>query len=91
MFPPSPQTLRDGRVFLLSLFPQPARTPLLRDALKTVGRDIQKMHAFVRFRLVATDGATGRKQLVALFEPECRSRYPPRSHQTTRNWIPSSH
>lgn len=39
---------------------------------KTVGRDIHKMHAFVRFRLVATDEATGREQFVAWFEPEHR-------------------
>ena len=37
---------------------------------KAIGRDIHKMHAFVRFRLVATDEATGREQFVAWFEPE---------------------
>lgn len=37
---------------------------------KAVGRDIHKMHAFVRFRLIATDEATGREQFVAWFEPE---------------------
>jgi DNA polymerase len=39
---------------------------------KAVGRDIHKMHAFVRFRLVAADEATGREQFVAWFEPEHR-------------------
>jgi DNA polymerase len=39
---------------------------------KAVGRDIHKMHAFVRFRLVGTDEATGREQFVAWFEPEHR-------------------
>jgi DNA polymerase len=39
---------------------------------KAIGRDIHKMHAFVRFRLVATDEATGREQFVAWFEPEYR-------------------
>ena len=39
---------------------------------KTIGRDIHKMHAFVRFRLVGTDEATGREQFVAWFEPEHR-------------------
>jgi probable DNA metabolism protein len=39
---------------------------------KAVGRDIHKMHAFVRFRLVGTDGASGREQFVSWFEPEYR-------------------
>ena len=39
---------------------------------KAIGRDIHKMHAFVRFRLVATNEATGREQFVAWFEPEYR-------------------
>ena len=39
---------------------------------KAVGRDIHKMHAFVRFRLVGTDVASGREQFVAWFEPEHR-------------------
>ena len=44
----------------------------LQDWSKAVGRDIHKMHAFVRFRLVGTDAATGREQFVAWFEPEHR-------------------
>lgn len=39
---------------------------------KAVGRDIHKMHAFVRFRLVGTCETTGREQFVAWFEPEYR-------------------
>ncbi|MBL9116763.1 MAG: TIGR03915 family putative DNA repair protein [Verrucomicrobiaceae bacterium] len=39
---------------------------------KAVGRDIHKMHAFVRFRLIGTDEPTGREQFVAWFEPEHR-------------------
>ncbi len=39
---------------------------------KAVGRDIHKMHAFVRFRLVGTDDASGREQFIAWFEPEHR-------------------
>ncbi|WP_395731354.1 TIGR03915 family putative DNA repair protein [Prosthecobacter sp.] len=44
----------------------------LQDWSKAVGRDIHKMHAFVRFRLVGTDATTGREQFVAWFEPEHR-------------------
>lgn len=44
----------------------------LQDWCKAVGRDIHKMHAFVRFRLVGTDATTGREQFVAWFEPEHR-------------------
>ncbi len=39
---------------------------------KAIGRDIHKMHAFVRFRLVGKDETTGREQFVAWFEPEHR-------------------
>jgi DNA polymerase len=44
----------------------------VQDWCKAVGRDIHKMHAFVRFRFVGTDEATGREQFVAWFEPEYR-------------------
>jgi len=44
----------------------------LQQWAKAVGRDIHKMHAFVRFRLVGTDPASGREQFVAWFEPEHR-------------------
>ncbi|MEN3942333.1 TIGR03915 family putative DNA repair protein [Prosthecobacter sp. SYSU 5D2] len=39
---------------------------------KAIGRDIHKMHAFVRFRLIGQDDTTGREQFVAWFEPEHR-------------------
>ena len=39
---------------------------------KAVGRDIHKMHAFVRFRLVGVNADTGREQFVAWFEPDYR-------------------
>jgi len=39
---------------------------------KAVGRDIHKMHAFVRFRLVGVNEQNGREQFVAWFEPEYR-------------------
>jgi DNA polymerase len=44
----------------------------LQQWCKAIGRDIHKMHAFVRFRLVGRDEATGREQFVAWFEPEHR-------------------
>lgn len=44
----------------------------MQEWCKAVGRDIHKMHAFVRFRLVGVDAATGREQFVAWFEPEHR-------------------
>ena len=39
---------------------------------KAVSRDIHKMHAFVRFRLVGVNEQSGREQFVAWFEPEYR-------------------
>ena len=39
---------------------------------KAVSREIHKLHAFVRFRLVGKDETTGREQFVAWFEPEHR-------------------
>ncbi|TDU66088.1 DNA polymerase [Prosthecobacter fusiformis] len=36
---------------------------------KAIGRDIHKMHAFVRFRLIGQDEESGREQFVAWFEP----------------------
>lgn len=37
---------------------------------KAVGREIHKMHAFVRFKLVATDSESGRERYAAWFEPD---------------------
>lgn len=39
---------------------------------KAVGRDIHKMHAFVRFRCIGLDETTGREEFVAWFEPMYR-------------------
>lgn len=39
---------------------------------KAIGRDIHKMHAFVRFRLTGIDEETGRENFVSWFEPEHR-------------------
>jgi uracil-DNA glycosylase len=39
---------------------------------KAIGRDIHKMHAFVRFRLLGVDESSGREQFIAWFEPEHR-------------------
>ncbi len=39
---------------------------------KAVGREVHHMHAYVRFRLVGRDEATGREQFMAWFEPEFR-------------------
>lgn len=44
----------------------------LQNWCKAIGRDIHKMHAFVRFRLVGTDEVSGREQFVAWFEPDHR-------------------
>lgn len=61
-------TLGDER-HLLSIATDPD-VRQLQDWCKAVGRDIHKMHAFVRFRLVATDATTQREQYVAWFEPD---------------------
>jgi len=37
---------------------------------KNVSREIHKMHAFVRFKLVATDTESGRERYAAWFEPD---------------------
>lgn len=60
-----------GERHLLAL-PTDGDVRLLQQWCKAVGRDIHKMHAFVRFRLVGQDTSTGREQFVAWFEPEFR-------------------
>lgn len=47
-------------------------TRLCHGWTRAVGRDIHKMHAFVRFRLVGVDADTRREQFVAWYEPEFR-------------------
>ena len=51
----------------ISSDPDIARAAMMR---KSVSREIHKMHAFVRFRLVHTDEESGREQYAAWFEPE---------------------
>lgn len=58
-----------GEKHLLSMATDPD-VRLMQDWCKAVGRDIHKMHAFVRFRLVSMDANTGREQFVAWFEPD---------------------
>ncbi len=60
-----------GERHLLSI-PTDRDVRTVQEWCKAVGRDIHKMHAFVRFRLVGTDEAKGREQFVAWFEPEHR-------------------
>jgi probable DNA metabolism protein len=62
---------RGGERHLLSI-PTDRDVRTVQEWCNAVGRDIHKMHAFVRFRLVGTDEATGREQFVAWFEPEYR-------------------
>jgi DNA polymerase len=62
---------RGGERHLLELATDPD-VRLARLWCKAVGRDVHKMHAFVRFRLVGKDGQSGREQFVAWFEPEHR-------------------
>ncbi len=61
----------DGERHLLAVATDPD-VRQLQQWCKAISRDIHKMHAFVRFRLVGRDEATGREQFVAWFEPEHR-------------------
>ena len=63
-------TRDDGR-HLLSL-PTDPDVRLIQSWCKAVGRDIHKMHAFVRFRLTGRDEESGREQFVAWYEPNYR-------------------
>ncbi|GAA5136621.1 hypothetical protein GCM10023213_11970 [Prosthecobacter algae] len=60
-----------GERHLLHL-PSDPDTRLCQVWAKAIGRDIHKMHAFVRFRLIGQDEQTGREQFVAWFEPTYR-------------------
>ena len=60
-----------GERHLLSL-PTDRDVHQLQQWQKTINRDVHKMHAFVRFRLVGKDEASNREQFVAWFEPEHR-------------------
>jgi uracil-DNA glycosylase len=57
-----------GERHLLTL-PTDADVRRAEEWAKPVRREIHKMHAFVRFRLIGHDQATGREQFVAWFEP----------------------
>jgi uracil-DNA glycosylase len=59
----------DGQRHLLNMATDPD-IRRLQDWLKAVGRDIHKMHAFVRFRQVGVDEVSQREQFVAWFEPD---------------------
>lgn len=60
-----------GQRHLLGM-PSDADTNQCQRWAKAVGREIHKMHAYVRFRLVGVSEETGREQFVAWFEPEFR-------------------
>lgn len=62
---------RDGERHLLGL-PTDREVNQLGQWRKAVGRDLHKMHAFVRFRLVSSDEVGQREQFVAWFEPDYR-------------------
>ena len=62
---------RGGERHLLSV-PTDRDVRQLEQWRKAVGRDIHKMHAFVRFRLVGNDEVREQEQFVAWFEPEYR-------------------
>ena len=62
---------RGGQRHLLGMPSDPDTNQCQRWA-KAVGREIHKMHAYVRFRLVGTCEESGREQFVAWFEPEFR-------------------
>ena len=64
--------LTHGNERHLLALPTDRDTRLLQQWCKAIGRDIHKMHAFVRFRLVGKDEITEREQFVAWFEPEHR-------------------
>lgn len=60
-----------GQRHLLAM-PSDADTRQCQMWAKAVGREIHKMHAYVRFRLVGADDTTGREQFIAWFEPGFR-------------------
>jgi DNA polymerase len=61
--------IRGGERNLLAIAsdPEMARARMME---KNVRREVHKMHAFVRFKLIDTDETTGRERYVAWFEPE---------------------
>jgi uracil-DNA glycosylase len=61
--------VRGGERHLLEIASDPD-IAAARTMEKNVRREIHKMHAFVRFRLMETDAATGRERYAAWFEPD---------------------
>ncbi|MEP2777122.1 MAG: UdgX family uracil-DNA binding protein [Luteolibacter sp.] len=61
--------VKDGERSLCEISSDPdiAKALMMR---KNVSREIHKMHAFVRFRLMGTDEESGRERYSAWFEPE---------------------
>jgi probable DNA metabolism protein len=62
---------RGGESALLAVATDPD-IRMVQNWCKAVGREIHKMHAFVRFRLVGKNEVDGREQFVAWFEPQYR-------------------
>jgi probable DNA metabolism protein len=60
---------RGGERHLLAIASDPDMAKA-RGMQKSVRREIHKMHAFVRFRLIAVDPETGRERYAAWFEPD---------------------
>jgi uracil-DNA glycosylase len=60
-----------GEKHLLQLMTDP-QLRIVQNWCKAVRREIHKMHAFVRFRLVGVDEISGRERFLAWFEPEYR-------------------
>ena len=58
-----------GEKNLLKISSDPT-TARLQKMRKEIGRDVHKMHAFVRFKKTGEDPATGREQFMAWFEPD---------------------
>ena len=60
---------RGGEKHLLAIASDPD-IAAARNLEKNVHREIHKMHAFVRFKLIDTDAETGRERYAAWFEPD---------------------
>lgn len=61
--------VREGERHLL-VMANDADMAAARNLEKNVHREIHKMHAFVRFKLIDTDAETGRERYAAWFEPD---------------------
>ncbi len=63
------RVVRSGERHLLAISSDPDIVRA-RNLQKAVNREIHKMHAFVRFKLIETDATTGRERFAAWFEPD---------------------